>query len=113
MLDNIRRLCKDRHIPMVTLEKEAGLGMNTLIKWDRSSPSVDRVAAVADVLGVSIDELMGREKVNLLTPHEWELVQAFRDMNAYGKTALLEQVKIMGSMPMYKKTSSQSAAGGE
>lgn len=113
MLDNIRRLCKEKHIPMVTLEKKAGLGMNTLIKWDRSSPSIDRVAAVADVLDVSIDELVGRERANLLTVHEWELIQAFRDMNNYGRTALLEQIKVMAAMPMYKKTSSRSAVGDE
>lgn len=88
---------------MVTLEKEAGLGMNTLVKWDRSSPSIDRVAAVADVLGVTIDELVGREEVNLLTAQEWTLIQDFRDMNAYGKTAMMEQLQVMAAMPMYKK----------
>lgn len=103
MLDIIRKLCKEKHIPMVTLEKEAGLGMNTLIKWDRSTPSVDRVAAVADVLGVSVDELLGRE-VKPTPPDERELVRLYRELNTDGKAAAVVYLRFLGMQPAYIKS---------
>ena len=43
------------------LEMEAGLTRNSIYKWASNTPSVDKVAAVAKVLGVTIDELMKEE----------------------------------------------------
>lgn len=112
MLDIIRKLCKEKHIPMVTLEKEAGLGMNTLIKWDRSSPSVDRVAAVADVLGVSVDEILGRDPGHMPEDGQ-ELLRLYKDLNVNGRAAALVYLRFLNMQPEYKKTSSRSSAVGE
>lgn len=103
MLDIIRKLCKEKHIPMVTLEKEAGLGVNTLIKWDRSSPSVDRVAAVADVLGVSVDEILGRDPEQM--PAEGrELLRIYKELNEDGRAAALVYLRFLTMQPEYIKS---------
>ena len=59
--DEIKRVAKERRISLERLEELAGIGKNSISKWDRVSPSIKTVAAVADVLGVSLDELYGRK----------------------------------------------------
>lgn len=44
------------------LEKEAGLGNATVRGWKNSEPTVKNLKAVADVLGVTVDDLLsGKE----------------------------------------------------
>lgn len=58
MVDKIRQLCKEQGKNLFSLEKECGLGNGTINKWDRSSPSVAKVAVVADALGVPVTDLI-------------------------------------------------------
>jgi len=62
MVDTIRRLCKEQGKNLFTLEKECGLGNGSINKWDRHSPSVSKVSAVADALGVSVSYLIGEKE---------------------------------------------------
>ena len=97
MVDKIRRLCQAQGKSLFSLEKECGLGNGTINKWDRNSPSVAKVAAVADALGVSVSYLIGEqekkpaptdgdgptldanlvERLIQLTPEEREKVEVF------------------------------------
>lgn len=61
MLENIKRLCKARNLSISALEELAGVSKNALYRWDQSKPSVDKVARVASVLGVTVDELLCEE----------------------------------------------------
>jgi len=58
LLDNIRRLCSESGITLTELESKAGIGKNTIYKWDSVSPSIDKVYLVAKALGVTIEELI-------------------------------------------------------
>ena len=58
MLTVITELCKEKNISLAELERQAGLKQRTVYKWDESVPSVDKVKAVADALGVSVDRLL-------------------------------------------------------
>lgn len=63
MYDLIKELCKTRDIKTVKLEEELGFANGTINKWDTSRPSADRLKAVADYFGVSMEYLMtGEEK---------------------------------------------------
>lgn len=62
MVDTIRRLCKEQGKSLFSLEQECGLGNGSINKWDRSSPSVAKVRAVADALGVSVSYLIGGQE---------------------------------------------------
>ena len=55
--DNIKRIAKEKNIPLYKIEKEVGLAEGSLSKWKDSKPSYDKVLAVADVLGVSFGDL--------------------------------------------------------
>ncbi len=50
-----------RGISITMLEIELGLGNGTIGKWDKSAPSSDKLARVADFFDVSVDYIMGRK----------------------------------------------------
>lgn len=58
MLEKIKQLCKQQNKPVCKMEQDLGLGKNTITQWDKSVPSVNKVAAVANYLGVTVDELL-------------------------------------------------------
>lgn len=60
----IKELCAERGISTNQLEKKANLSKGAISKWSTSSPTVDKLAAVADVLEVSLDELVGRKEAS-------------------------------------------------
>lgn len=57
MLKNILDKCQEKKITIAELERQAGLKQRTIYKWDESKPSVEKVLAVANVLGVTVEEL--------------------------------------------------------
>lgn len=56
--ENIKRLCDRLKITIAELEKRAGIGNGTIGGWKTSFPRADKLKAVADVLGVTVDDLM-------------------------------------------------------
>lgn len=63
MVKNISALCKQRGISLAELERQCGLKPRTIYRWDSNNPAVDKVRAVADYLGVTVDSLLaGKEK---------------------------------------------------
>lgn len=55
---NISNLCKKRGISIAKLEKEMGFGNATVRGWANSSPTVEKLKAVADYFGVTVDALL-------------------------------------------------------
>lgn len=62
MVDKIRRLCKAQGKSLFSLEQECGFGNGVINKWDKNSPSVAKVVAVADALGVPVAYLIEEKK---------------------------------------------------
>lgn len=60
MYREISSICKQRGISLQEVEDAIGIGRKTIYRWDKVSPSIDKVKAVADYLGVSVDTLLGR-----------------------------------------------------
>lgn len=61
LLDKIRGLCAKNNISMAQLEEVAGLGKKTVFRWNKVSPSSDKLKRVADYFGVTVDELLKEE----------------------------------------------------
>lgn len=57
-------LCETAKISVSKLERDLDFGNGIIQKWDRSSPSTDKLLAVANYFGVSMDYLCGLEKEN-------------------------------------------------
>ena len=58
LFTKISALCKERNISVAKLEQQAGLGNATVRRWDVSTPTVDNLKRVADVLGCTVDDLL-------------------------------------------------------
>lgn len=56
--DTIKDLCKERGLSVSSVEKKAGLSNGAISKWNDSSPTVDKLNAVAKVLNVKVDCLL-------------------------------------------------------
>lgn len=62
MFDKILALCEEKKISLAELERQANLEPRTIYKWKTVTPSVKRAYAVANVLGVTVEELMRKEE---------------------------------------------------
>lgn len=62
IFENIKKLAVEKGISITNLEKEAGLGNGTIGKWQISIPKTDKLAAVAGILGVTVDELISEKE---------------------------------------------------
>ena len=56
--ENVRKIAAEKRIPLAKVEEIAGISKNSIHKWSKNLPSVDKVARVADVLNVTVDELI-------------------------------------------------------
>lgn len=61
LLERIKELCIEKGTNPSKLEIELGFGRATLYKWEKSSPTSDRIEKVADYFNVSVDYLLGKE----------------------------------------------------
>ena len=62
----IRFLCQQQGITVAELERRIGLSNGQITKWRRQVPGINKVQLVADYFDVSVDYLLGREKMNTL-----------------------------------------------
>lgn len=62
MVGYIKSLCDRDGVTFAELERFLGVGNGTLARWDDNSPSVNRVKAVADYFGVSIDDILSKKE---------------------------------------------------
>lgn len=58
MVQQIRKKAEEKGIDIAKVERAAGIGRSTIHRWDRVSPSIDKVIRVARVLGCTVDELI-------------------------------------------------------
>lgn len=57
LVDRIQKLCEAQGTTLIGLERTLGLGRGTIRKWDTSSPSIDKLGAVADYFHTTLDYL--------------------------------------------------------
>nr|DAE92968.1 MAG TPA: repressor protein [Caudoviricetes sp.] len=62
LLKNIETLCSLRGISVSALEKTLGFGNSTISKWAKCSPTVEKLAMVANYFGVTVDDLLKEKR---------------------------------------------------
>lgn len=62
--DRIRELANRNGMSLPNLESELGFGNGTIVRWDKASPTTEKLQKVADYFGVSIDYLLGGRNEN-------------------------------------------------
>lgn len=55
IFERIEELCQKNNISVWKLEKTLGLSTNSILKWKKSSPTVNKLKLVADYFNVSVD----------------------------------------------------------
>jgi len=65
IFDNILKLAGQQHISIHRLEIQAGIGNGVIRRWRTSSPTVANLESVADVLGVSVTDLLRSNADNM------------------------------------------------
>lgn len=58
ILERIKALCAEQGLTIHSLEEKAGLSNGVVDNWGTASPNLGSIKAVAEVLHVSIDELV-------------------------------------------------------
>ena len=56
--ENVKRLCEKKRMSIRALEQCASLGNGTIGKWSESTPTIETLYMVAEVLGTTIDNLV-------------------------------------------------------
>lgn len=57
--DKIKSIAKEKNIPIIELERKADVAIGSVGKWNKVSPTAKSLKAVADVLEVTMDSLIG------------------------------------------------------
>lgn len=60
MLENIKKIAESKGMSLRSIELICGF--RNIYRWDEHTPSVDKVQRVAEVLGVTVDELLREEE---------------------------------------------------
>ena len=58
VLDNIRRISKERGFTLAEVCRRSDVEYDTLKKWNKVMPNTENLIRVADVLGTTLDELI-------------------------------------------------------
>lgn len=60
LFERVKKVSKQKgYSSLKTLAEDANLGVNAVYQWKTQVPRMDNLQAVADVLGVSVDYLLG------------------------------------------------------
>ena len=59
---NVKKACVEKNISVYALENKLGFPRSSICKWDVNTPGVDKVKAVADELGKTIEYFLEEEK---------------------------------------------------
>ncbi len=139
--DNIKKLCDSQHIAITTLESQLGFGRGSIgkIRQAKNLPTANRLQAVADYFGVSIDYLLGNspdaaaagspaapagndaavpalDSAQASGPdaaYEERLVDVSRQLNTEGKVKLLDYALDLGASGRYQASDPENLAAYE
>lgn len=60
-IERIKKISKERGWSLQKVAEKAGIGVNSIYRWNTKTPSTTSLQAVADVLDVSVDYLLGKD----------------------------------------------------
>jgi transcriptional regulator with XRE-family HTH domain len=127
--DIIRSLRKSKNLNQDQLAELANLNRVTVAKYEsgKVEPGAQALNRLADALGVTVDEILGRNKdtapeetdvdllsclpktVEQLSPVEMRLLGLYRSMNQQGRDMLLASAESFSINPVYQKDTQSGA----
>ena len=103
-------------LPQKAVALELAVKQPSISDWEsgRTFPTVDNLIRLADLYGVSIDCLLGREKTKkgqTQNSEEAELLAIYRQLTPAGKAALLAAAEGMLAQPGLRQAGSIASGG--
>ncbi len=105
LINNIKLICKQKSIPLGTMLESCNLSKGFIYdveKRDRT-PSIDKISAISEYLGVSVDYLLGRVDEptatiktvqGYITPHENHIKSQDNSLDGMEKEMIEEFKKL-------------------
>lgn len=84
LFERTKNLSKQNGWNLQTTAEKAGLSQNAIYNWKTKEPSKVSLKAVADVLGVSSDYLLGKTNILNDNKNEIDLKEARHEILSYG-----------------------------
>lgn len=101
MVDRIKELASSKGLSLNGLEEACGLSTNTIYRWDKSSPSVDKVVKVAEYFGVSLQYMLGLEEPK---QSEYDISEeALSVAKAFDKADTYTRLDVLNALGIGKK----------
>lgn len=104
MLNRISKLISAKDLSFASVERQLGFGNGSIKRWDKSMPSIDKVALLANFLNVSIDYLFtGKEPTitdnsasalpTILSDDETNLIELYRKLPERKQNEFIGELK--------------------
>lgn len=106
IVELIKQLQSDKEgtVSLNRLEKELGLGKSTISSWAKKSPSIDKLALVADYFNISVDYLIGRtDNAQSHISVQKEAPAADEGMELYALLDVEDKAEVRGTMKQMLK----------
>lgn len=86
--EKIKIICDEKGITFKELDKLSGLPQGSITRWNTNTPSIDKVASVAKILGVSIDYLAGLTESRYLPGNVPPVALKYDSMDVHGREVI-------------------------
>ncbi|MBJ7633155.1 helix-turn-helix transcriptional regulator [Weissella confusa] len=118
LFERTKETASNRGLSIQQVAKKAGLGINSIYRWKERNPTTSNIKAVADVLGVSVDYLLGNtDKMHPISaepevPNDLEEVLKQVNPVMFGGAELTDDQKML-LYNMAKEMSRNNQQGGK
>lgn len=106
MVSVIKELCQLNNMSFRKLEEAIGLPYSSVSRWDKNLPSIDKVYAVAQYFGVSMEYLLtGKEQTTKqggLSFDERELISLFSVLTEPQQEIVLVELRALAQLQTVK-----------
>lgn len=84
-IERIKKISKERGWSLQKVAEKAGIGINSIYRWNTKTPSTASLQAVAKVLGVSVDYLLGKTEKEepMNNTRDMEVEEALNSVRMY------------------------------
>lgn len=103
--ENLRKLRRDRYLSQTELGDAVGVSQLTISAWERgrNRPDIDMIRTLAKFFGVTVDDLIGQKKEEVIQPTQSDLKtieaklisQGIDKMPEANRKRALEMMRIM------------------
>lgn len=103
--EKVQKLCSEHKKTLKEFEIESGVGLNQTAKWDKTSPSIDKIVKAANYFNVSLDYLCGltdkktpADGIDGLSDETLEIAALYEGLPPDGKAEMLNHLRAIHKM---------------